>query len=99
MKEKPCIIIIYRPFNVDQVTGEVTGEVSKVIMVLKGEMKRTEIQATLQLKHDDYFRTHFILPALELKVIEMKFPDSPHHPNQKYRLTRKGVQLQKTFTI
>ena len=64
-------------------------------MVLKGEMKRIEIQKLLQLKHDDYFRTHFILPALELKVIDMKFPDNPKHRNQKYKLTNLGKEIKK----
>ncbi len=96
-------VIVYRPQATTvevtgEVTGELTGEVKKVIMVLKGEMKRSEIQEILQLKHDDYFRTQYILPALELEVIEMKYPDIPNHPKQKYYLTKKGIELQKTIT-
>ncbi|MCF6342250.1 MAG: hypothetical protein L3J31_05530 [Bacteroidales bacterium] len=86
-------LIIYRPFTSGEVTGEVTGEVKKVLMVIKGEMKRSEIQKLLQLKHNDYFRTQYILPALESGVIEMKYPDSPNHPNQKYKLTKKGFAI------
>jgi len=75
------------------VSGEVSGEVLKVIMVLEGEMKRSEIQQVLQLKHDDYFRVEYILPALESGVIEQTHPESPNHPQQRYKLTEKGKQL------
>jgi predicted HTH transcriptional regulator len=60
---------IYRPSNnpfTGEATGEVTGEVKKLILVLDGEMKRADIQSKLGLKHDDYFRTQYIIPALEL---------------------------------
>ena len=56
---------IYRPSN-NQATWEATGEVKKLILVLDGEMKRADIQSKLGLKHDDYFRTQYIIPALEL---------------------------------
>jgi ATP-dependent DNA helicase RecG len=93
-------IIIFRPQiatgeATGEVSGEVSGEVKKVVKVLKGEMKRSEIQAALQLKHDDYFRTEYIIPSLEMKIIEMTFPDSPNHPDQKYRLTKKGEELKR----
>ena len=45
-----------------------------MIFVLNGEMKRSEIQQTLQLKHDDFFRTQYIIPALNSGFIEMKYP-------------------------
>ena len=84
-----------------EVTGEITGEVTqfvneevrRVIVALDGEMKRSEIQQKLALKHDDFFRTQYIIPALSLGYIELTFPDSPHHPNQKYRLSSKGIAL------
>lgn len=87
-----------------QVTGQVSGQVSnqvpeeipieirKVIMVLSGEMKRSEIQEILQLKHREYFMNNYIKPALKKEYIEMKYPDKPEHPKQKYRLTKKGKQ-------
>ncbi len=82
--------IIYRV----QATGEATGEVHKVGLVLENEVKRSEIQQSLQLKHDDYFRTEYFLPALEAGMIEQTHPESPNHPQQRYRLTAKGLQLQ-----
>ncbi|MEA2078051.1 MAG: DUF4062 domain-containing protein [Candidatus Marinimicrobia bacterium] len=76
-----------------EATGEVTGEVKKIIKIMSFEMKRSEIQDLLGLKHDDYFRVNYILPALKLKVIEMTIPDKPNNPNQKYRLTKLGFKL------
>jgi len=94
------ITIIWRKVEVTgQVTGELTGEatveVIRVVLVLVNEMTRVEIQKALQLKHDDYFRTQYVLPAIEYGVIEMKYPNTPNHPKQKYRLTAKGIELKK----
>lgn len=78
-----------------EVTGEVIEEVRRVVLVLKGEMKRAEIQKLLDLKHDDYFRLNYITPALETGYIEKKYPESLNHPDQRYRLTEKGDALHK----
>jgi predicted HTH transcriptional regulator len=78
-----------------EATGEVTGEVQRVVIVMNGEMKRAEIQHALQLKHDDFFRIQYIIPALESGVIEMTYPDTPKHPKQRYRLTTKGLKIKK----
>jgi hypothetical protein len=83
----------------EQVTGEVTGEVERILFVIRGEMKRSEIQKALDLRHDDYFRLNYILPALESGCIEMTFPDNPNHPKQKYRLTAKGKALQQQLKM
>lgn len=91
-------ITIYRtgqatPQATPQVSGEVTEEVRRVGLVLNGEMKRTDIQKILQLKHDDFFRVNYIIPSLSSGYVEMKYPDNPNHPNQRYRLTTKGKRL------
>jgi len=80
-----------------EATMEVTMEVKKVILALIGEMKRAELQKNLQLKNDENFRIHYILPALESGMIEMKYPEIPKHPEQKYRLTELGKQLKNTL--
>ncbi len=78
-----------------EATGEASGEVQKVVSTLEGEMKRSEIQKIIGLKHDDYFRLHYIEPSMKAGLIEMTHPDSPNHPNQKYRLTEEGIKLKK----
>ena len=57
------------------------------------ELKRSEIQNTLGLKNREHFVLHYIKPAIEQKYIELVNPDSPNHPQQKYRLTEKGKEM------
>ena len=76
-------------------TGEVTREVKRLAEAMQGEMKRSEIQAALGLKHEDHFRETYLRPALDAGVIEMKIPDKPRSSRQKYRLTALGQALLK----
>jgi hypothetical protein len=68
-----------------------------VVWVLEGEMKRTEIQAALELRHEDHFRDNYLIPALQAGVIEMTRPDKPKSSRQRYRLTGKGLVVKKKF--
>jgi hypothetical protein len=85
-----------------QPTGEATGEpaeeIKRVIIVLQGELKRIEIQELLQLRHQEYFRDNYLIPAIENGYIEMTIPATPNHPNQRYRLTAKGLEVKKKLT-
>ena len=78
-----------------EVAGEVTGEVKRLAEAMQGEMKRSEIQAALGLKHEDHFRETYLRPALDAGVIEMTIPDKPRSIRQKYRLTALGQALLK----
>jgi ATP-dependent DNA helicase RecG len=53
-------------------------------------MKRTDIQNTLGLKHEDHFREAYLSPALAAGLVEMTIPDKPTSRLQKYRLSAKG---------
>ena len=75
------------------ITGEVAGEVQRFLTVLVGEMKRTDIQEVLALRHEDYFRKAYLIPALTAGIIEMTIPGKPTSSKQKYRLTQKGRDL------
>ena len=66
---------------------------------MHGDMSRQAIQSELQIKHDDYFRTEYISPALSSGLIEMTYPEIPNHPRQRYRLTTKGIELQKIWKL
>ena len=78
-----------------QVTGEVAGEVIRLTQATRGEMKRTDLQRVLNLRHEDHFRKAYLKPALEYGVIEMTIPDRPRSSKQRYRLTDKGRLLLK----
>ena len=75
-----------------EVAGEVAGEVERLVMVMHGDMKRSQLQGLLGLKHEDYFREAYLLPAIDKSFIEMTIPDKPKSSKQKYRLTPKGKQ-------
>ena len=62
---------------------------------MSGAMSRLEIQAALNLRHEDHFRAAYLVPALEAGLIEMTIPDKPRSSKQKYRLTDKGKALLK----
>ncbi|MGD9973970.1 MAG: Fic family protein [Desulfatirhabdiaceae bacterium] len=57
---------------------------------MTGELKRTEIQIKLGLKHEDHLREAYLLPSLNTGLIEMTIPGKPKSSKQKYRLTDKG---------
>jgi ATP-dependent DNA helicase RecG len=56
-------------------------------------MSRQEIQEELELKDRVNFKQNYLDPALEIGVIELKYPDSPNHPKQKYLVTEKGKEI------
>ncbi|MDO9110227.1 MAG: hypothetical protein Q7U40_06190, partial [Desulfatirhabdiaceae bacterium] len=78
----------------NDITGEVTGEVrQEIIRIAKICMtpkSRKELMAELGLKHADHFREAYLLPALEIGIIEQTIPDKPTSRLQKYRLSGKG---------
>jgi hypothetical protein len=73
----------------------VTESVKRILLVVDGEMKSADIQNLLQLKHRETFRDNYLVPALNEGILEMTIPEKPNSPKQMYRLTQKGIELQK----
>ncbi|MDY0073052.1 MAG: hypothetical protein RBR77_10430 [Thauera sp.] len=73
-----------------RLAGEVTGEVGRLPHAVVGEISRQQIQSALGLKGEKHFRTAYLKPALEMRVVEMTLPDKPTSRNQRYRLTAGG---------
>lgn len=69
---------------------ETSVEVLNLLKVIEGEMERQGIQDKLSLKDRKNFRENHLEPALSGGYIEMKYPDKPNHPKQKYLITEKG---------
>ena len=42
----------------------------------------------LGIKSRKNFRENYLNPAIRAGVIEAKYPDSPFHPKQRYKLTK-----------
>jgi Fic family protein len=73
----------------DQVTAQVTDQVEALLAAIGAkEMSGKEIMGVLGLKHRPHFRNAYLLPAMELELIEMTIPDKPNSSNQKYRIKR-----------
>jgi len=76
-----------------EVTPGVTPEVRKMLVCLKGDMSRKEIQHELCLKDEKNFREVYLHPALNQGLIEMTVPDKPNSRLQKYRITQRGMSI------
>jgi|GEM_PF-1770596 len=57
--------------------------------VCAGEMIRLQLETALGLKDDEHFGKAYLLPALEVGLIEMTIPEQPRNSRQKCRLTNK----------
>ncbi len=80
-----------------QVSGQVPEEVRRLMLVLKGEMKRAEMQEKLGLKHREFFNNNYLQPAIDIGLLELVFPQIPFHPKQAYRLSKKGKALKRSL--
>ncbi len=76
-------------------TPQVTPQVAELLVILKGEMSREEIQQALQLQDRKSFRERYLRPALSAQLIEMTLPERPNSRLQKYRLTLQGDALRR----
>jgi len=79
------------------VTMHVTMQVAEMIKVMDGTMPRLEIMQKMKLFNRDYFRLEYLQPSLREGIVEMTIPDKPKSRFQKYRLTDKGIELQKNL--
>ena len=58
-----------------------------------GELNAAEICASLDIRCREFVAKTYLKPLLGMGYIERTLPDCPKSPNQKYRLTRKGLAL------
>jgi len=78
-----------------QVAPQVTPQVKRLLGVIFGEMRREELQKALDLQDRKSFSERYLKPALQDGLIEMTITDKPNSRLQKYRLTKKGLNLLK----
>jgi len=79
--------------DVVKVFSDITELAHRLVLVLKGEMSRSQLMEILELKNRPHFSTNYLEPAIREDLIEMTLPDKPKSKNQKYRLTFKGKKL------
>ena len=77
----------------------ITNEIFKTITLLqnKGAMTRQQLQSSLSIKSQDYFRKNFLNPSKKLDLVHMTIPDKPKSSKQKYQLTEKGRMVLKQY--
>ena len=76
------------------VTPPVDGLVIRLIIALQsGEKGNAELLRAIGIRDRARLRKRYLKGALEKGFVEMTEPDSPHSPNQKYKLTPLGVNL------
>ncbi|MCF0186470.1 MAG: putative DNA binding domain-containing protein [Bacteroidaceae bacterium] len=46
---------------------------------------RSELMSLVGIKNRSYFAKSFIQPAIKNELIELLYPNNPHHPHQRYR--------------
>ncbi len=73
-----------------KVTPEVTPEVGRIVVTLRDELSRTDLQQALGLKDEKHFRKAYLLPALDSGLLEMTRPETSRSSKQRYRLTALG---------
>lgn len=74
----------------------VIPQVEKVIATIGTNISSAkEIMELIGLKDKKNFLENYIYPAIELKLVEPLYPESPKHPKQKYFLTDKGKEVLK----
>lgn len=70
----------------EQVISQVTEQVEKLLTSLGDDALSTrELMGKLNLRHRPTFRDNYLLPALQLRLVEMTIPEKPNSSRQKYR--------------
>lgn len=69
-----------------------TNQVKDLIMAISEDyLSAGEMMKACGLRSRMRFRTTYIIPALNEEAIERKYPNSPNHPRQQYKLTEQAI--------
>ena len=73
----------------EQVNRQVTEQVERLLTAMGNDTLSTrELMGKLHLRHRPSFRDNYLLPALELGIVEMTVPEKPNSSRQKYRRSK-----------
>ena len=68
-------------------------QAKKVLQLCMTERTLLEIMGEMQLTSRNKFRKNFVIPLLNLHLLDRTVPDKPNSRNQKYRITSKGKEM------
>lgn len=78
----------------DGVHRQVSDNVRRLVMAIGTEERSVKgMMVIVGLKDRKNFIEYSLAPAIHADLVQMKFPDSPRHPRQRYSLTDKGLAL------
>ena len=82
----------------EQVKEQVNDKIRELLFVIRGHLSVSELMHLMNLKGRRNFLQNYLVPTMEVGLIEMTQPDSPKSPTQKYKLTDKGFSLKQQLT-
>ena len=82
-------------------TGQVQDKLSTdnanikrlIIVIGNKELSVKSMMNALELKGRDNFQKLYLKPAISEGYVRLLYPNSPHHPRQKYLLTVRGLAV------
>ena len=75
-------------------TEQVAEQVRTLVLSIgKDQLTLKQMMEKMNLKHRPNFIDNYLNPAIADGYIRLLYPQSPHHPRQKYLLTVKGLAL------
>lgn len=82
------------PTSTPTSTPASTDIISELVrLVGHGELSVKQMMDAKGLKDRKNFMDYHLVPSIKAGFVQMKYPDSPRHPRQKYLLTTKGLAL------
>ena len=95
--EESRVLEPLNPSSTQQVPNKLETNNPNVLSVTnaigKDECSIKQIMEIMKLKDRPSFLSVYLTPAIVEGFVRMKFPNSPHHPRQRYLLTLKGLML------
>ena len=82
----------------DILDRELHNKVEGLISNATTWIKREDLFATVDLTNQSKNRKKYLDPIIELGWIAMEYPETPTHPNQRYKLTPSGEVLLQLLT-
>lgn len=70
-----------------------TAQVVELLSVMEDKYYSiSQLMEICEKKSRKKFRENYILPALDEGALERKYPNSPNHPRQQYKLTEQALE-------
>ena len=75
----------------DKFTADNPHTLQLIKVIGNNELTVKEMLSLLSMKHRETFLNNYLNSAIKAGFVRLLYPDSPHHPRQKYLLTVKGL--------